>query len=578
MDQISPVSDAHERPSGLGAHLAVATSLAVMFAGAGFLFYVIGAAPQPAAAQSKVARLERSPVAAAGPAEPKPAAASGPADAPAAPVSLEDELLRQAPDGPTPRLSPLHAAQTQAQEEPAPRLKPARSANADARAALGAPPLVRLGQSLLADPNDRPPPVFSISDITPVHAPAPLPVVYAGDVTERPHTVRVAMKKGEAFVDALARAGVRAADRNAAAYALAKYQNLRALLPGDEFALTVAKPNETLFQLASATHAPETYLIALAFRTDAQSKIVLSRRSDGGFEARKQTVDLTSRLVSVKGRINGSLYQSAKAAGAPDNVIADLANMFAYDIDFQREVLNGDRFEAIYQVNYDESGRVVSTGDILYGRLTWRGGRSEKGYYLFNSDENGGRSDYFDRNGHSARRLLMKTPVDATRISSGFGSREHPILGYVRMHKGVDFAAPRGTPVKAAGDGIVERANRYGSFGNYIRIRHANGYQTIYGHLNGFARGIHAGSRVKQGQIIAYVGTTGRSTGPHLHYEVHLNGKAVNPMHLKMATGVSLHGAELNEFDAIRDAIDALRAPEPNERPLYAERDQSAAL
>ncbi|HXI86244.1 MAG TPA: M23 family metallopeptidase, partial [Parvularculaceae bacterium] len=445
--------------------------------------------------------------------------------------------------------------------------------------ALGAPPLVRLGQSFLAGPDDSPPPIFSASDITPIREPAPLPVIYAGDVSEGPHTVRVAMKKGEAFVDALDRVGVRAADRNAAAYALGKYQNLRALRPGDEFTLTMAEPNETLFQLASATHAPEPYLLALDFRTDAQNKIVLMRKPDGDFAARKAVIDLTSRLISVRGRIDGSLYQSAKDAGAPDKVIADLANIFAYDIDFQREIAPGDEFEAIYEVSYDESGQIAETGDILYGRLSWRGGREQKGYYLFDPDGTGKDVDYFDSKGESARRLLMKTPVDATRISSRFGSREHPILGYVKMHKGVDFAAPTGTPVKAAGNGVVERANRFGSFGNYIRIRHANGYQTIYGHLHAFARGVHAGSHVKQGQIIAYVGSTGRSTGPHLHYEVHLRGNPVNPMHLKMATGVILHGAELTEFDSVRDAIDALRAPDENDTaPILADSEARAQL
>lgn len=174
----------------------------------------------------------------------------------------------------------------------------------------------------------------------------------------------------------------------------------------------------------------------------------------------------------------------------------------------------------------------------------------------------------------------MKTPIDGARLSSGFGTRKHPILGYAKAHKGVDFAAPRGTPVKAAGDGVVERASPYGSFGNYVKIRHANGYETAYAHLNGFAKGMRAGKRVDQGDIIAYVGTTGRSTGPHLHYEVHYKGQAVNPQKLKIATGVSLTGSDLARFKAERDRIDSMRKPAIVEPPslLAQDGEKSAAL
>ena len=171
----------------------------------------------------------------------------------------------------------------------------------------------------------------------------------------------------------------------------------------------------------------------------------------------------------------------------------------------------------------------------------------------------------------------MKTPIDGARLSSGFGTRKHPILGYRRAHKGVDFAAPRGTPVKAAGDGVIVRANRYGSFGNYVKIRHANGYETAYAHLNGFARGIRSGKRVRQGDIIAYVGTTGRSTGPHLHYEVHLRGTAVNPQRLKIdTTGKTLEGVALTQFREEKARIDAMRMPEETREALYA-RDERIA-
>ena len=290
----------------------------------------------------------------------------------------------------------------------------------------------------------------------------------------------------------------------------------------------------------------------------AEKRLRVSRDGDG-FRIDDEAVDLTRRLRAVSGTISDNLYASMQRAGAPDAIIHALADVFAYDIDFQRDIFQGDRFEAIFEVIYDDEGNAVAGGDILYGELSWRGGRVAKGYYRFASPERDGEADFFDQSGQSARRLLMKTPIDGARLSSGFGLRRHPILGYRKSHKGVDFAARRGTPIKATGDGTIERANRYGSFGNYVRIRHASGYKTAYAHLNGFARGIRAGKRVHQGDIIGYVGTTGRSTGPHLHYEVHLNGKAINPQTLKMALGTKLSGAPLEQFALRRDKLDRLR-------------------
>jgi murein DD-endopeptidase MepM/ murein hydrolase activator NlpD len=398
--------------------------------------------------------------------------------------------------------------------------------------------------------------------------------VLAADVAREPQDVRIRINRGENFVDALKRAGVSAGEANEAAYAFGKHQDLRRLLPGQELALTLGWPNQTLFQIAAQRSAPEPRLMQLDFRADHENRITLRRDPDGAMTAEKKTVPLTMRVMSIAGQINGSLYLSAKHVGAPDQVIADLADAFAYDVDFQREIFGGDEFEAIFEVRYDDMGKLVSAGDILYARLKWRGRSREKGYYRFAED--GERADYFDATGQSAKRLLMKTPIDGARLSSGFGTRKHPILGYARAHKGVDFAAPRGTPIKAAGDGVVQRADRYGSFGNYVRIRHANGYETAYAHLNGFARGMRAGKRVRQGDTIGYVGTTGRSTGPHLHYEVHHKGAAVNPQNLKIATGKQLAGAALERFKAERAAVDAMRLAPEERDALYARDNRSA--
>ena len=439
--------------------------------------------------------------------------------------------------------------------------------------------VLSLATRWLASEEDRPPPVYFASDLAPDRAPPPpLAVIFARDVSAPPRDVRVSLSKGETFVDALRRAGVRAEDRNEAAYAFGKLYNLRMLRPGQSFLLTVAEPNKTLFELISLEEEPALHLIALDFDDDPEKRISLSHQAGGGFAATERAAPLTTRLAAVKGRIDGSLYLSAKRQGAPDEVIAGLAQMFAYDVDFQREIFGGDEFEAIFEVRYDETGRLVAGGEVLYGRLNWRGRSKEKGYYRFALEE-GGRSEYFDASGESARRLLMKTPIDGARLSSGFGTRRHPILGYAKAHKGVDFAAARGTPIMAAGDGVVEKAGPYGTFGNYVRIRHAQGYKTAYAHLNAIKKGVRAGARVRQGDVIGTVGSTGRSTGPHLHYEVHLKDRAVNPQSLKIATGYELGGKDLARFRAARDAIDAMRREAVDAEPsLVAENAKNRAL
>ena len=391
------------------------------------------------------------------------------------------------------------------------------------------------------------------------------------DIESEPTEIVVKLNKGETFVDAMRRAGVRSADRNAAAAVFGKHKNLRYLQVGQEFSLTVSPPNQTLFQRVSNTRDDANHLLALEYRLDTQHRLNLQRTNKREFDAVKTEIPLTRRLATIKGKIEGSLFLSAQNAGAPSKVIGNFANMFAYDIDFQRDIFGGDEFEAIYEVFYDDKGEFAGSGDILFGRLKWRGQSKEKGYYRFANK--GDNADYFDRAGQSAKRLLMKTPIDGARLSSGFGTRRHPILGYRKAHRGVDFAAPRGTPIYAAGDGVIERANRYGSFGNYIRIRHANGYETAYAHLKGFRKGIRKGKKVRQGDVIGYVGTTGRSTGPHLHYEVHRKGKAVNPQKLKIATGVQLKGPRLDAFKSVRNDIDEMRAPPETGTGLLAEEE-----
>ena len=561
--------------------LGLAASLAVLVAGTAFLGFAMFSKPIPAtevARDDAVLELQ-------GPViikiDPSPSAAS---------MSVEEALaesraarasvaaapsMRTIADGPSVKPArTITPAEEQTRIGFAPRIKPA--AEQVETVTAYAPRAMRLGEAMLASVDDAPPSFFFASDIERnVEHVAAAAVLYAGDLATQDAELKIRVAKGETFVDALARAGVGAADRNAAAYAFGRHYNLRRLRPGQVFHLTLGRPNQTIYQIASNGEADDVRLLNLEFRADHETRVFVRRDASGNFVGEKESVALTTRVLSFMGRIDGSLYLSAKAAGAPDQIIADLADAFSYDVDFQREIMGGDEFEAIFEAKYDDEGELVSTGDIIYARLNWRGRSKEKGYYRFDENDDG-RSNYFDATGQSARRLLMKTPIDGARLSSGFGRRKHPILGYRRAHKGVDFAAARGTPIKAAGDGVVERADRYGSFGNYIRIRHANGYKTAYAHLKGFRRGVRKGKRVSQGDIIGYVGTTGRSTGPHLHYEVHLRGAAVNQMRLKIAaTGKKLTGGALDRFQIERGLIDAMRLPKEARAPLYAKDNAS---
>ena len=387
--------------------------------------------------------------------------------------------------------------------------------------------------------------IFYNSDLSPRTTPPAPP-----EPTSR--FVNATLKTNEAFVDALARAGVSREDRNNAARVLSKHQNMRTLRVGANFQLLLSREETEDKQNDTGK------LISLSFRPNPDRLIKL-QRTEGGYSALAHDFAPVTRLAHLEAPVTGSLFETATTAGAPHRAVANFANIFAYDVDFQRDVRKGDTFEALFEVQYGEDGTITGSGDILFGRFNWRGGKYEKSYYLHKADSSSARPDYYDENGRSAKRLLMKTPIDGARLSSGFGTRRHPILGYRKAHKGVDFAARRGTPIYAAGDGVIERMNKYGGYGNYVRIRHSNGYKTAYAHLNGFKRGLRAGRRVKQGDVIGYVGSTGRSTGPHLHYEVLKNGVQVNPQKLRIKTGVTLAATDLNSFRAHRDGIDAAR-------------------
>jgi murein DD-endopeptidase MepM/ murein hydrolase activator NlpD len=300
-------------------------------------------------------------------------------------------------------------------------------------------------------------------------------------------------------------------------------------------------------------------LTAVSVRADTDRSLLITRNVRNGWSATPLYAKLTPGYKRVEAEIDTSIYAAALALGAEDQQVVDFASAFAYDIDFQREIYPGDRFEILFETFYDERGNPVRNGEVLYAALN--GKALKRGFYHFTPSDDDV-ADYYDENGESATKFLMKTPINGARISSGFGKRKHPISGYTKLHKGTDFAAPTGTPVYAAGNGTVERASRYGGYGNYIKIKHSGGYQTAYAHLSRYAKGIKAGKKVKQGDVIGYVGSTGASTGPHLHYEVYVKGEPVNVMSLKLPNGrkLTLEPAMLAEFMAYKAQVDALRA------------------
>jgi murein DD-endopeptidase MepM/ murein hydrolase activator NlpD len=253
-------------------------------------------------------------------------------------------------------------------------------------------------------------------------------------------------------------------------------------------------------------------------------------------------------------RLYQSIYETALRNKVPATVIEDMVRIYSYDVDFQRKVQPGDSFDVFY-AGEDEGAAITEKNDVLFASLTV-GGETKK-YYRFQTPDDAV-VDYYDETGKSAKKFLVRKPVNNAIMRSGFGGRRHPILGYVKMHTGVDWATPYGTPIFASGNGVVEKVGREGGYGKYVRLKHNNGYETAYGHLSAFAKGMEPGKRVRQGQVIGFVGSTGQSTGPHVHYEILVNGRFVDPMRIKLPRGRSLDGPLMANFDKERDRLDAM--------------------
>jgi murein DD-endopeptidase MepM/ murein hydrolase activator NlpD len=253
-------------------------------------------------------------------------------------------------------------------------------------------------------------------------------------------------------------------------------------------------------------------------------------------------------------RLYQSIYETAMRNKVPMPVIEDMIKIYSYDVDFQRKVQPGDSFDVFY-AGEDEGVTSSEKNDVLFASLTV-GGETKK-YYRYQSPDDGV-VDYYDETGKSAKKFLVRKPVNNAIMRSGFGGRRHPILGFVKMHTGVDWATAYGTPIFASGNGVIEKAGPEGGYGKYIRIKHSNGYETAYGHLSAFAKGMEVGKKVRQGQVIGFVGSTGQSTGPHVHYEILVNGRFVDPLRVKLPRGRSLEGAVLAGFEKERDRLDSM--------------------
>ena len=275
------------------------------------------------------------------------------------------------------------------------------------------------------------------------------------------------------------------------------------------------------------------------------------RKSQDSFIVKENILQLYKKEVVIKNIIKNNLYSSAVNAGIEPNIIIEFARIFGFEVDFQRDIRKGDWFEILYEKFEDDNKKVRETGKIIYASMFVNGEEINLYNFRFKNEE-----DFYDIKGKSITKSLMKTPINGARLSSSFGMRKHPILGYNKMHRGTDFAAPSGTPIMASGSGTVTRARWCGGGGNCVKIKHNSTYETIYAHMKAFAKGIKEGRKVKQGQIIGYVGSTGLSTGPHLHYEVIINGKKVNSQKLKLPSGKTLKGEERKQFELDRIKID----------------------
>lgn len=367
-----------------------------------------------------------------------------------------------------------------------------------------------------------------------------------------PEAVPVQIRRGETFEQAVRRTGVAAEEASAVAATIANAFDLTELRAGLKFETAIAKPRDG---------RGDARLIGLTMRTGPASQLTVSRSFDGALRLRSLEEKVTHETVVLKGDVERSLSASARELGATASIVRAASRLFATKFDLQRDIRASDEFTLVFDRDVTEAGRTVDVGDLMYAEL--------KGRTFYRFQPAGAKeAQFFDENGKNLRSAMMRTPLQSfRRVSSNFGVRTHPISGYRKMHQGIDFAAGTGTPVVAPADGVVVEARRWGGYGNWLRIRHPNGLESGYGHLSRYGSGIRAGQRVSQGQVVAYVGSTGASTGPHLHYEIWRRGQRINPAGIRTQEGTELTGADLAAFRAEKSRIDRIIASGGQRRP-----------
>jgi len=346
--------------------------------------------------------------------------------------------------------------------------------------------------------------------------------------------ISLTLEKNETLADLLQRANFSTQELYQAAEVISKKINVRRLAIGMNFIIGF-----------------DIYDRPIAIKTSQSDNFdfFVFKNDFGSWQGLQAIRPIDSELVHAAGIIDGTLYEAALEANVPLNTLDNFMRVMGFSVDFQRQLRQGDAFELVYEKNTDRiTGETLSVGNVLFVGMVLSG--KQLSYYRYQHQN--GVVGWYDKNGKSAVRTLMRTPVSGARLASSYGMRKHPVTGYNKLHRGVDFAVPKGTPILAAGGGRVVRAGWNGSYGRYILIRHNNTYQTAYAHMSGIAKGIYSGAQIEQGQVIGYVGSTGRSTGPHLHYEILVNGRQVNPMTINLPTGENLAEIELASFEEIQ--------------------------
>jgi murein DD-endopeptidase MepM/ murein hydrolase activator NlpD len=313
---------------------------------------------------------------------------------------------------------------------------------------------------------------------------------------------------------------------------------------------------------SSVSVARKVIIEAVEITLSPEQQIIISRKSNGEYEAKEVKLKLTRYISRYFGTLKNGFYVDGVEAGISPTSMMNMINLYSYDVDFQRDIRSGDKFEMLVESFYSEDGKKIKDGNVLFSSLALKNQDKAIEIYMHKVE---GRVEYFDAKGNSVRKSLLKTPINGARVSSGFGMRHHPILGYSKMHKGVDFAASSGTPILAAGSGIISYYSVKGGYGNFVQIKHNADYSTAYGHASRFNPKFHLGSKVKQGDVVAYVGSTGRSTGPHLHFEVVYKGSPINPSKVKATSGLRLSGKEMASFMSDKLEIDKYRKNIPNQ-------------